>query len=189
MENENYLQIAIRVARSGERERARDLFAEVVRREPGNAQAWLWLSELTNRLEEQTTMLEIAQEILSGTAGGECDVQTHLNAMRGAIPLPTPATPVPVDGGPDPTASPVSPKSAPDEQLFQANRLIILGKQEQAQELLADLAREYPQDEHILSLLNDLQSAPLLDPARESQTGRVTLWGKLKKFYTPFART
>jgi len=79
------------LARSGEQDRARYMFTQIVEQDPSNFQAWLWLSELSSDLEEQTAHLEQAMKWAPGGAGGGKDLQAHLNELRGCIALSAPA--------------------------------------------------------------------------------------------------
>lgn len=54
---------AVKAARAGERQRARDLLIELVTGEPRNEMAWLWLSELVDDLEDKIIALENALTI------------------------------------------------------------------------------------------------------------------------------
>jgi hypothetical protein len=82
---------AIELARAGERGQARLLFGHIVRQHPDDADAWLWLSELADALDEQIHALENAQRgaALAGGQGGT--LQERLNAIRGALALQMPA--------------------------------------------------------------------------------------------------
>ena len=46
MNSSELLQQAIIAARNGEEKRARNLFLDIVKDEPGNEIAWMWLSGL-----------------------------------------------------------------------------------------------------------------------------------------------
>lgn len=81
------MEVAVSLARSGESEQAQALFSRIVEDEPVNFKAWLWLSELSNDLEDQTAMLEQALKYVPAGADGSRDLQTHLNDIRGCVVL------------------------------------------------------------------------------------------------------
>ncbi len=80
------IQVAIQLARAGERSRARCAFLEIVRQEPGNFRAWLWLSELADTRVEQVAALE--QALSNCLEGPEIcrRLQTRLDNLRCAPP-------------------------------------------------------------------------------------------------------
>ncbi len=84
------IQVAIQLARSGERSRARAAFLEIVRQEPGSFRAWLWLSELADTRAEQIAALE--QALAHCSEGPEIcrRLQARLDDLRGA---PSPVAP------------------------------------------------------------------------------------------------
>ena len=53
-------QDGVTAAKAGQRERARDLLRCVIEQEPDNATAWLWLSGVTESLDERADYLERA---------------------------------------------------------------------------------------------------------------------------------
>lgn len=71
---------AIEAAQSGEHERARSLFIEVVDQDPHNAQAWVYLSQLVEDPEDQLIALENALLLLPGDADLLERREAHLQA-------------------------------------------------------------------------------------------------------------
>jgi tetratricopeptide (TPR) repeat protein len=68
MATSTLLRDAIAAAKAGRRQRARDLFLELVEREPTNDIAWMWLSGLLDSREEQIKALENSLLIADGGA-------------------------------------------------------------------------------------------------------------------------
>lgn len=58
MNSSELLQQAIIAARNGEEKRARNLFLDIVKEEPGNEIAWMWLSGLLESIGEQINACE-----------------------------------------------------------------------------------------------------------------------------------
>lgn len=58
MNTSTLLQQAIDAARSGKEQAARDMFLEIVRIEPGNEVAWMWLTGLLDELEDRIIACE-----------------------------------------------------------------------------------------------------------------------------------
>lgn len=71
------LRRAIQAARNGRELTARELFQEVVRREPGNEVAWMWLSGLLDDLEDRIAACEKVLFINPRNAS----VRTYLNKL------------------------------------------------------------------------------------------------------------
>ena len=156
------LKRAVVIARIGERSRALELFREITAQDPDCADAWLWLSELADTLEEQTASLEKAQALFPADEAGRRDLQTHLNILRGAIPLGPPAVPIMAND-----AAPVQGKQEPDEEqraqdeiLRQAQRLAMVGNRGEALRLLNGLVEKYAREERAWLLLSELQPDP-----------------------------
>ncbi len=82
--------MAVQLARSGEREQARTLFRKILEQEPQNIKAWLWLSELSDKLDDQIDALEKAAG-LCYAEGPHCpSLQAQLVEIRGSISLSGP---------------------------------------------------------------------------------------------------
>jgi tetratricopeptide (TPR) repeat protein len=69
MATSTLLRDAIAAAKAGRRQRARDLFLEIVENDPTNEVAWMWLSGLLDSREEQIKALENSLMISEG--GGD----------------------------------------------------------------------------------------------------------------------
>lgn len=126
MTAENDLQVAIQVARSGDTERAYELFATYIQKNPFNFHGYLWLSELAKTLEEQTFALERAQALCPSGPEGSRGLQDYLNELRGEIALAAPAAvaSIPVLTEPARPALVVG-ESSEAEFLYQAERLAL----------------------------------------------------------------
>jgi tetratricopeptide (TPR) repeat protein len=71
MATSTLLRDAIAAAKAGRRQRARDLFLELVERDPTNEVAWMWLSGLLDSRDEQIKALENSLMISEGGANVE----------------------------------------------------------------------------------------------------------------------
>ncbi len=89
------LQQAIAAVKAGDKEAGRRLLAEVIRNDPRNEVAWLWMSAATDSDVQRRTCLERVLAINPGNA----------TARRGLARLDPPAQP---PGAPPPTATPPS---------------------------------------------------------------------------------
>ena len=66
MNSEDLLRQALQAARNGRELTARDLFQDVVRIDPNNELAWIWLSGLLDPLEDRITACERVLSINPG---------------------------------------------------------------------------------------------------------------------------
>jgi tetratricopeptide (TPR) repeat protein len=143
------MEQAVFLARSGEREGARTLFAQIVQEAPANFQAWLWLSELSDHLEEQTAMLENAARYAPPGEAGRVDLQAYLNELRGSLALPAPAS--------SSTLKSLPRQNNEYEELFrQAERFSIVGKNDEAIRVLKKVLLLNRRDERAWLLLSEL---------------------------------
>ena len=58
MDVEQTLQRGIEAAEAGQKVQARLILTEVIETDPANVEAWLWLSQLVDSLEDQIACLE-----------------------------------------------------------------------------------------------------------------------------------
>jgi hypothetical protein len=94
------LHQGIAAAKSGQRERARDLLTAVVEEDERVALAWLWLSGVVDGLEEQEICLENALTLEPDNAAAHKGLawvrqQREAQAQTAAEPVASPASPVP----------------------------------------------------------------------------------------------
>jgi tetratricopeptide (TPR) repeat protein len=155
IDNAEWMNMAVDLARSGEHDGARRLFTRIIAEEPGNYQAWLWLSELAQNLEDQLAMLEQAVQVAPPNADGCLDLQAHLNEIRGCMVL---NEPVPAAGAAQ--AAVLINKRGPRETVEQAERWVILGRRAEARQLLTEQAESGTMDEQAWQLLSELSPDP-----------------------------
>lgn len=156
------MDFAVRLARFGERERARQVFTAIVEYRPAEIDAWLWLSELADKLDDQITALEKATQYFSGDNETGNTLQERLNLIRGGPALPTP------ESEPETAikimteyAQPASrPASIHNEMYQKAERYYLLGNNEKASQLLAALLEAEPTHTDALMLLHELTAEP-----------------------------
>jgi tetratricopeptide (TPR) repeat protein len=156
-ETADLMHAAVRMARNGAREQALRAFEQVVGQTPEEAEAWLWISELSDTLDEQVNALDRAVACIDASVDTTRTLQDRLNAIRGAQALPAP------------TISPVQPSAEnPDssenddcsDTVFQwAERLVILGEEREARQQLETLLEVEPCHERALMLLSELVTA------------------------------
>ena len=115
---DDLLREGIAAARSGQRERARDLFMRAVEQDEKNVRAWLWLSSVVDSLEDQEICLENVLALdpthdaaRQGLAWVRKQMEASVPAEPDAMPpSPPPQGPPPAD--PTPTSIPVSAAAA-----------------------------------------------------------------------------
>jgi tetratricopeptide (TPR) repeat protein len=184
--NSEPFEQAARLARSGEKDRARFLFMQIVAAEPENFRAWLWLSELTDDLEEQLEMLEEAVKHVPEGADGRKDLQTIINELHGSIPLPPPATPIQRNDDRTPGES-HSPKINSVEVYQRAERLVLMGKRAEALNLINELIEVNPTDErtwlmrselspHLPEKVDALKKAVAINPENVPASARLDVF-------------
>src|SRR6266508_4877700 len=78
MSSAEVLQRAIRAARAGQREEARDLLLNIVDVDPQNEMAWMWLSGLVDSLEDRI----IACENVLAINPANHKVRAHLERLQ-----------------------------------------------------------------------------------------------------------
>ncbi len=78
MDSQERLQLAISKAKAGHELGARDLFRDIVRTEPDNKQAWLWLIDLLDDVDQIINACENVLRLDPSDAG----VFQHLEALR-----------------------------------------------------------------------------------------------------------
>ncbi len=105
------LQQAIAAVKAGDKEAGRRLLAEVIRNDPRNEVAWLWMSAATDSDVQRRTCLERVLAINPGNA----------TARRGLARLDPPTQP---PGAPPPTAAPPEPASPLVGQAHKAKALL-----------------------------------------------------------------
>jgi tetratricopeptide (TPR) repeat protein len=128
-DTEELLRTAVAAAKSGQRERARDLLMQVVAQDEGNLLAWLWLSGVVDSLDDQEICLENVLALDPGHEAARMGLAWVLQQKRRAqaegradaapTPLP-PADPAPqiqkppslADGMKAVPPQPPSPKAA-----------------------------------------------------------------------------
>lgn len=151
------MNLAITTAQSGAREEALQIFEEIVAEAPANVQAWLWISELTQSLEEQTRALEHAMRYANEGKEIQQDLQSQLTVLRGMMGRSAP-------GGQYNTLFPRE-KSSPnkddpliEDKLQQAERLVILGKPDEAIEILRNTEKQNLANDRVWLLWSELES-------------------------------
>ncbi len=162
------LQAAVLLARSGERGRARELFLAIVRQDPGNFRAWLWLSELADTPLEQAAALE--QALAHCQEGPEIrrNLQARLEQLQSAsaeaappclIPQHAPE-PVPTEEAADRTSTATGSGNRRVRLFSQARQLASAGKLEEAARLLHGYLKAFPRDIAAWLLLSELLKDP-----------------------------
>jgi tetratricopeptide (TPR) repeat protein len=153
---ESQMKQAVLLARSGERERAAVLFTRLVEQDPQNYRGWLWLSELSDNIEEQVTSLENAYRYAPVDSQGCKDLQGLLIEIRGCIVLSAPiapAAPAALNNVPIKRLDPV-------ETMQHVERLLILGKRTEAANLIRDLKNDGAMNERAWQIDCDLNPNP-----------------------------
>jgi tetratricopeptide (TPR) repeat protein len=139
---------AVKLARMGEKAQARVLFLQIVEYEPYTLQAWLWLSELADNLQEQTIMLEEALKHMP--VGNSKSLQDYLVEIRCSIPLPPPQEALSGSSKPaDPHARQENSEEQAQKIIQQVRSLQAYGQGTEALEILNQLA---PEDQRSASL-------------------------------------
>jgi predicted Zn-dependent protease len=150
------INTAISTARSGEREKALAIFREIVEEAPANVQAWLWISELSRNLEDQTRALEYAIKYSSESKETQKDLQAQLYELRGMMGLSAPAE----------QYNTLFPRQkleySKDTQLIdeacqQAQWLEFQGRHEEAIQALQELEKNNLANERVWLLMSDLE--------------------------------
>lgn len=112
------LREGIAAAKSGQRERARELLMRVVEQDEGNIQAWLWLSSVVDSLEDREICLEnvLTLDPTSDAAHRGLDwirKQKEATGSTSTEPPPSPSTPPELESTERPsTQKPISPAAA-----------------------------------------------------------------------------
>lgn len=168
----NQLSLAVRLARSGEREQARNLFSQIVEVSPTEVEAWLWLSELADNLDDQVAALDKAVHYIDAKNERQPNLQERLNAIRKVATLPPPAElpgtaeePAPAAGGPALHELPQTINTARDRvvqttALQWAERLVVLGEKREAARLLETLLEDDPGCEEAMALFCEVVEHP-----------------------------
>lgn len=81
MSQSSLFKQAIQADKAGERERALQLFIDIVNADPHNAQAWIYLSRLVDDAEDQLVSIENALVILPGDENLVAMREAHLRAF------------------------------------------------------------------------------------------------------------
>jgi tetratricopeptide (TPR) repeat protein len=89
------LRAGIAAARSGQRERARDLLMQVVEQDEGNLQAWLWLSGVVDSLDDQEVCLENVLALDPGHQAARKGLAWVRQQLKDRPPPPPESTPPP----------------------------------------------------------------------------------------------
>jgi hypothetical protein len=152
---DDQMKLAAQLARSGEKDQAKFIFMQIVETFPDLPQAWLWLSELSSNLEEQTEMLDQALKYLPAGADGAKDLQNALNEIHGFIPLPAPTNLVPENITPYP---PLLKKTTESEIYQQAERQAIMGNHVEALRLVKEITESGAYLEQTWLLFSELSS-------------------------------
>lgn len=151
------MNLAISTAQLGEREEALHIFEEIVAEAPANVQAWLWISELTRSLEEQTRALDQAMRYANEGKEIQQDLQTQLVELRGMMGRSAPAgqynTLFPREKSETTKSDPLT-----EDKFQQADRLAILGKHEEAIGILRDMEEHNLANERVWLLWSELES-------------------------------
>ena len=121
MDTSELLQKAIQAARNGHDLTARDLFQDVVRLDPGNEIAWMWLSGLLDPLEDRIAACE---RVLSINPGNQ-RMRVYLDKLLEEQNILR-----------------QDELSAVDEQVRQVRWLLEDGKREEALQLLQEILRQ-----------------------------------------------
>jgi hypothetical protein len=108
-----HLQEAIQAIRRGDKDQARRLLKQVVREEPQNEQAWLWLSAVLTSPQQQRDCL---QRVLQINPANQQAAHGLELLEAAAAPTPAPALPEPAEAAPAPPepaeAAPAPPEPA-----------------------------------------------------------------------------
>jgi tetratricopeptide (TPR) repeat protein len=153
---------AAQLARAGEKSAARLLFQQVVEAEPGNYRAWLWLSEITDDLEDQTAMMEMAMQYIPVREDGKKDLQAELRELYGfvtitAMAAPAPEYELPYPQEDSPAPEPACSKDINTEEIYQqAERLALLGKHKKALAVIRPLVEAGSRDERVWQMYGEL---------------------------------
>lgn len=151
------MNLAITTAQSGEREKALHIFEDIVAEAPANVQAWLWISELTRSLEDQTRALEQAMRYASEGKEIQQDLQVQLAELRRMMGRSAP-------GGQYNTLFPREKTDSTKNDLLvmdkcqQADRLAILGRHQEAIQILQDLEKQNLANERVWLTWSELES-------------------------------
>lgn len=140
MNQEQLLREAIQCARTGDRERAKNFFFEVIELDPENPIAWSWLVDLFDSLEDRIYACEKVLARNPGSLKLQGKYQALL-AERNALSL---ELSVPPDS-----------RLAPLEPLAEAEHLLAEGQREQARKILIPLGKTDKQNERVWLLLSE----------------------------------
>lgn len=149
------LQSAVLAAQSGQREAARSLFLEVVRQDPYQAEAWVYLSRLADEPQDQLIALETALTLKPG--------DPDLLARRTALLLAFPHLSEHGLGA-------ASPQDV-DNTVETARRLSGAGRRAEAVQLLEEILKKYPHAESAWEALSEIHP----NPARKAEALEQTL--------------
>lgn len=173
--------LAIRLARSGAREQAHSPFSQIVDHSPEEAEAWLWLSELSDSLDDQVAALDRAVECIDAMEGPQSNLQERLNAIREVVAMPprtsqeapeTDLMNVTLPEEDEGAANALAPLAEIEDKnstnspvvhttaLQWAERLIILGEKGEAEHLLRAMLDEDPDSIEAVTLLCEIVERP-----------------------------
>ena len=86
-EIQDLLREGIAAARAGDEEEARRLLAGVTERDENNAEAWLWLSSVTDSLADKLVFLERAVELAPDNAEARAALERVRKKQPGIAPV------------------------------------------------------------------------------------------------------
>lgn len=135
MDTTEILRRAVQAARNGRELTARDLFQDVVRLDPNNEVAWMWLSGLLDSLEDRIAACE---RVLSINPGNRQMQAYHENLLKERI----------VEGGEE--------VSKRDDKLREVRSFLAAGKRNEAMLLLQNFLREESGHKEAWQLFADL---------------------------------
>ena len=152
----------MRLARLGAREQARMVFTAIVEYRPAEVDAWLWLSELADNLDDQVSALEKAAQYFSNEGEDGQSLQERLNIIRGGTALAQPESiPESLLKAQQETSAPAARPHPTHSEIYQkAERCFLLGENDKAFKLLASLLEEDPTHADALELFNELLPIP-----------------------------
>lgn len=108
------LQQAIALAKSGQKDQARELLQQVLKANPANEMAWLWLTDCLSTREERIQVLETCLRFVPGSQAAQAGLATLRQQSETGIHQPQDITeePEPAAGSSQPAEEP----SQPDEE-------------------------------------------------------------------------
>ncbi len=132
MNSPQYLEQAIAAARAGRREQAMYMLQQIVEAEPGNAQAWLWLSGVADGLDDQIAALEKALAISPDHLKGQARLKRLYARREKQI------------------------KTRQTQLIEEARTAKNAGHSQEAREILIQLVEEYERNETAWLMLSEL---------------------------------